>query len=268
MGIKIQSSAHWYTKDGETSHDSDLRDARKRLLYTSVTSVDKDMFTNPALDRYKAEQLTKAAFENPRQPHEDIDDYSQRIYLVSLEHAKAAANKGVAIHTAIDGIYEIAPPEIEPFIAGTRKWFNENIVSIVSSEKVVLDHDISVAGRMDKRVIHRKYGLCTLDYKSQGIKTVKGKKNKPGFYDSFARQLAFYAAGEAKSEGSYPKLDTCISLVIDSIDPSAPYENVWTHDEILSAYQDFVIAAWGWHKKRNFWPNRPWDLCEKLSKIR
>lgn len=266
--IKLSGGGHWYAQNGTAQHDADLRVARKQNLLRSVTSIDKDQFKNEALERYKMEKLAEAAFESPRQPHEDVDQFSQRIYELSLEHSMEAADKGKDIHDAIDNIGSSPKPELVPFIDPVKRWFDENVVSIISSEKTVVDLEIGVAGRMDKRIIHRVHGSCVIDYKSQGIKTVKGKKNKPAFYPAFSRQLGFYAACEAKSEGVYPRMDTCISLVIDSLEPNPPHEKVYTVEETQDAYEDFVIAAWSYYKKKNYWPVGQWDLCDALKRIR
>jgi hypothetical protein len=265
--IKISQSQHWYHKDGRPSHDSDLRDARKIGLLSSVTSIDKDMFKNFALDKYKLDQLSAAAFNNPVQPHESLADYAQRIYLISLEHSSDAASFGTKLHDVFDGK---AKPEvvaeIQPFADKALAWHQENILEVISSEKTLVDLDIGVAGRMDQRVIHKVHGRVKLDFKSQGVKTNASGKKKPGFYESFIRQLSFYSIAEAKQEG-LPMIDAdpCLSVVIDSTEPSEPYCHLWPKEEMFAAYEDFVIATWSYYKKRDYWPCGRWDLCEQLK---
>lgn len=265
--INLSGGGHWYAKDGAAQHDADLRVARKKLLYRSVTSIDKDMFKNERLEVYKLEQLAEAAFNNPRQPHESVDDYSKRIFEESLARSIEAAAFGIRIHNAVDKIELPPSDDVAPFVAKVKEWFDQNVVSTLWSEKTILDHEIGCAGRGDRKIIHRVHGPCTIDFKTQGVRVDKKGKKTPGFYDSFARQLGFYEAAEAKQEGRYPKLDRCLSVVIDSKEPSAPYEKLWEPEEILSAYEDFVIAVWRWHKSKDYWPNGRWDLCEKLKQI-
>lgn len=269
MAIKFIDSAHFYDNDGKPAHDADLRDARKRGLYRSVTSIDKDIFKNMFIEKYKLDQLAEAAFDNPRQPHENVDDYSTRIYEASLEHMSAAAKFGTEFHKATEKGAEVGEA-IKPWIDKWDIWKAENVIEVVSEETVMLDHDIGVAGTRDKRIVHRVHGLVTADMKTQGIKIDKktGKKNKPNFYDSFVRQLAFYDAAEAKKDGRFPAIGPCLSIVIDSTEPAPPYEKLWTPDECKAAYEDFVIASYAYYKKKNYWPVGRWDLIDQLRRLR
>jgi hypothetical protein len=268
MAIKFNASSHWYDRDGKPQHDADLRKARKVGLYRSVTSIDKDIFKNPFIEQYKLDRLAEAAFNNPRQPHEDIDEYSTRIYELSLEHMEGAADFGTEFHAAVEG--RAVTERIVPFLEKFNIWKADNVIEIVAKEKVLLDHDICVAGTMDTRLIHRAHGLVTADFKTQGIKIDKktGKKNKPNFYDSYIRQLAFYDAVEAKAAGSFPVIGPCLSIVIDSTEATAPYEKLWSREECLAGYEDFVIAAYAYYKKKNYWPVGRWKLEDKLLQIR
>lgn len=267
MGIKFQDTAHFYTKDGKPSHDSTLRDARKTGLYRSVTSIDKDIFKNPFIEQYKLDQLAEAAFNNPRQPHESVDDYSTRIYEISLEHMQGAADFGTEFHKAVEG--KTVSDKLIPYVDFFNQWKAENVIEVVAKEKVLLDHDLGVAGTMDTRLVHRVHGLVTADFKTQGIKIDKktGKKNKPNFYDSFIRQLAFYDAAEAKVAGSFPAIGPCLSVVIDSTEPAAPYERLWSKEETVAAYEDFIIAVYAYYKKKAYWPVGTWKLTDKLMQI-
>lgn len=271
MAIKFQDSAHWYDREGKTAHDADLRKARKVGLYRSVTSIDKDIFKNPFIEQYKLDKLAEAAFNNPCQPHEGVDDYTNRIYELSLEHMESAADFGSQFHKAVE-TYGKQPisAELAPFIEKFMEWKAANVIEVVASEKVLLDHDIGVAGTMDTRLVHRTHGLVTADFKTQGIKTDKksGKKNKPNFYDSYIRQLAFYDAVEAKAAGSFPSIGPCLSIVIDSTEATAPHEKIWSKEETLAGYEDFIIAAYAYYKKKNYWPVGRWKLEDKLLQIR
>ncbi len=214
------------------------------------------------------DQLAEAAFNNPRQPHENIDEYSTRIYEASLEHMENASTFGTEFHAAAEG--KSFTDRIMPFYDKFEQWRQENIIEIVAKEKILLDHDIGVAGTMDTRFVHRVHGLVTADFKTQRIKTDKktGKKNKPNFYDSFIRQLAFYDAVESKAAGSFPSIGPCLSIVIDSTEATAPHERLWSKEECLAGYEDFVIAAYAYYKQKNYWPIGKWRLEDKLLQIR
>ncbi len=265
--INIQGFGHWYRKDGTPSHDSTLRDARKELLYRSVTSIDKEMFKNEGLERYKIMSLAAAAFLNYPQPHESVKDYTKRVWDISCEKAEEAASFGTKVHNAIDAWPTPPPDDVSAYVHQVAAWQDENITEILSSEKTLVCHWLGVAGRMDRRVIHKTYGPCVLDFKTQDVKVDDKGRKKPAFWDSYVRQLAFYAATDARNEGRYPSIDNCLSVVIDSNAPDKPFEHLWPKEEVWTAYEDFVIEVYRWCKNKGYWPAGKWELCDKLKEI-
>ena len=120
-------------------------------------------------------------------------------------------------------------------------------------ETILVDHGFG-GGRRCDRIVSDHYSLWIWDYKTQGVKASKSGTKKPVIYDSWARQLAFYAVAYAKQIGAYPQIPLCKSIIIDSTEASAPYIHNWTKEEILEAHEDFVLAAYAWFKKRTYWP--------------
>ncbi len=255
--IKFDNSAHWYDRNGEPMHDADLRVARKNGLYGSVTSIDKDSFPNLFLDRWKMEQLVKACVENQRQPHEDVEQYAQRIYDISGNKARTAAEFGKEIHDAVDHYPNPAPSHLTPWFDEFAKFYQANISDKIASEKVLLDHDIGVAGRTDFIGTGLGWiaGRVVIDWKTQDVKIDKKGRKTPNFYDSWRRQLAFYAVADAKETGAFPFIPHCLSLIIDSNKGGLVYHKLWTHEESVKAYEEFVAGAWLWCRKRDYWPN-------------
>lgn len=257
--IKFENNAHWYGSDGKPQHDADLRVARKKFLYPSVTTIDKDVFKNDFLDRWKMNELVNAAASTFKQPHESPEDYANRIYEDSLTKARTAANFGKKIHDAIEK-YPCLPSETEllPWVSRFGEWYESNVESVIGRETILLDHDLGVAGRCD--FIGQGRGrfagrVIIPDWKTQNVKTDKKGRKSPAFYDSFPRQLGFYAVSYAKQGFLFPtNIPTCISLVFDSNEPGEPFEKVWGEDEIRDNYYDFVAGAYLWFSKRGYWP--------------
>jgi hypothetical protein len=258
--IKFESGAHWYNRDdGSPKHDADLRVARKAFLYPSVTTIDKDVFKNDFLDRWKMNELALAAAENFRQPHESIESYANRIYEASLHKTLKASNFGKQIHSAIEE-YPKYPedPTLHPWIDKFGGWFENNLGDTSFREKVFVDHDLGVAGCCDfggygAGPLLGKRVLC--DWKSQNVKKDDKGRKKPAYYDSWTRQLAFYAVCDAKEQGAFPnEIPTCVSVVIDSNEADDPFVKVWHRDEVMDAYRDFVAGSYLWFSKRSFWP--------------
>lgn len=258
MGIKFNDGAHWYDCRSEPSpaHDADLRVARKQLLYPSITTILKDE-KNEWLERWKTNELLAAAANTYKQPHESVEQYCQRIYDMSLDKATTAADFGKEIHDAIEKYPALPSNEsIIPWIQKFGGWHDCNVEAPLFREKILFDHALGLAGRCD--FIGRGKGLfegqiIVPDWKTQGVKKDDKGRKKAMFYDSWPKQLAFYAISYAK-ENQLIEIPTCISVVIDSTEPEDPFIKVWTKEEIMSSYEDVVIAAYRWFKKRSYWP--------------
>lgn len=204
-------------------------------------------------------ELVVAAAQNQRMPHETDEGYCNRIYQISLEKARTAATFGKEIHDAIEHYPQIPMDEkLQGWISEFGQWYDGAIEHPLHQEKIVLDHDLGVAGRCDFIGIGKgQFGgqLVIPDWKTQNVKKDDKGRKKPAFYDSWPRQLAFYAVAFAKETGTFPdNLPICMSVVIDSNEPCPPFVKVWTKEEILSAYQDFVIAAYRWFKRKKYSP--------------
>ncbi len=259
--IKFSDNAHWYRPDGQEAHDATLREARKQNLYRSVTTIDKDVFPNHFLDKWKMDELAEACANNARMPHENVEEYANRCYEISLTKARDAANFGKALHTCMDKYPAVpADPELLPWFLEFDKWYKENVIETVASEKVMLDHQLGVAGRCDKIIIHKTLGRCLLDYKTQGVKKDEKGRKKPAFYDAWCRQLSFYDVCDAKDNGLFPAISGCISLVIDSGEPGPLFVKEWAQDEIKGHYRRFVAGSWIYYSQKNYWPVGRWDL--------
>lgn len=258
--INFSSGAHWYSKDtGKPQHDADLRVARKQSLYPSYTTVDKDIFKNDFLDKWKLNQVVIAAGENPRQPHEDAKQYAQRIYDLSLEKGRNAAAFGNEIHEACEHYPQMPlDARLLPWFLKFEEWYKENVAEDIFTEKVVLDHSIGLAGRADRKVVMKSGRTAIIDYKTQDVKTDDKERKKPVFYDPWPRQLAGYAVAIAREIGTFPKLDDCISIIIDSNEGGGIYVRQWSEEELREAYRTFVHGAWLWFDKRNYWPCGLW----------
>lgn len=258
--IRFSDACHWYEKDGTPKHDADLRVARKRLLYPSVTSIDKDSFPNLFLERWKLNQLAIAASQNPRQPHENEEQYANRIYELSMEKATEAAAFGKKLHKACEEWPSSPSAELIPWWVEFDRWMNETRVDVICTERRVLHHGIGVAGTMDlKAWIAARSLRCIIDYKTQDVKVDDKGRKKPAFYDHWIRQLAFYEQAD-RIENGYTTPSQCISLIIDSNEGGKIYEKRWTPEEIQAAYEEFVAGVWLWCRKRGYWPVGEWKM--------
>ncbi len=273
--IKFSESAHWYDRFGTPHHDADLRVARKAGLYGSVTSIDKDAFPNHFLERWKMNQLVKACIETPRMPHENEEQYAQRVYDISNNKARNAAEFGKEIHKAVENYPNPPPLHLEKWFNNFADFYRANIAETIASEKVLLDHDICVAGTCDfiGNGMGWINGRVICDWKTQDVKTDKKGKKTPAFYDSWARQLSVYAVADAKETGNFPFISHCVSVIIDSNPEAGIYYKHWPHEEIVAAYEEFVAGAWLWSRGRGkggYWANgAEWNIQDvpRIAKL-
>src|SRR5262245_24230714 len=88
--------------DGKKMVDTDIRHARKLGLVPGVTSI-INCADKPGLNLWKIEQAILASLTLPRRPHEPEREYLKRVFEDSGEQAKQAAERGTAIHAAVQG---------------------------------------------------------------------------------------------------------------------------------------------------------------------
>jgi hypothetical protein len=261
--IEIDTSAHWYDISGDfpkSAHDADLRVARKQNLYTSPSSIERDIWKNSFLDNWKLQQYALAAADHPRQMHESREGYAERIYEHSMEKAKSAAAFGKKFHAGVEKLPMMPGDEMDGWLMEFLTWYSVNVKACLKTEFILVDHDLGVAGTCD----FLGYGsgqfegkIIMPDWKTQDVKLTKAGKPAPVFYKSWKRQLAFYAVAYAKSHGGFPaELPVCISVVIDSNTPRPPFVKVWDKADVLAAYKQFVIGAYLWFHDKKYWPQR------------
>ncbi len=250
-----KSSNHWYDVSGESivsAHDADLRQARKRNLFISPTSIMKSVRANPMLDRWIKKETVKACDANPRFANEDIDFYVRRIDDLAGKIASDAADRGTAIHAILE---EYPKPctdmSLLPWWDYFHTFYQENFQQTLHNEIRLCDREIGVAGTCDLVAIHKQHGLCIADYKT------KRKMTGDIFHWSYANQLSFYAHSYAKHNGLL-EIPTCISIAIDSVEPGVPVMKVWEKQEIEDAYNEFLCMTYQWCLERNFWVAGKW----------
>jgi len=109
---KIASeSQHWYYPDGRPCYEVEakkggmkpttIKEARQLGLVPSVTLI-TNCAAKPGLEAWKAQQLVMAALTLPKLDGEALDAYASRVISDSKEQAKKAAERGTALHTAIE----------------------------------------------------------------------------------------------------------------------------------------------------------------------
>jgi len=257
--VTQSESSHYYqvNPDGsvEARYDAGLREARKQCYYVSPTTLWKATRANGSLANWLKDQLIRAFFTTPRRLNEEDKDYAQRLDTIAQSTGKEAAEFGTRVHDAIEH-YPSIPTDQDVLwhFEQYRTWHEENITDIISSEKMIANKSIGVAGRCDRIAVHKKYGPVVIDIKTQNVK--EGKK--PQAWDSWAPQLAFYAKTE-QLNGVLTETPYCINIVLDSNGKYKLTEFVWTPEEVEWAYLQFLATAWLWFAEKDYWPTGKWS---------
>ena len=103
----MAESGRYYTKDGElVTHTKDgkkvgLAEARKRLLYPSVTTILKTLAEPLGLKLWRERNLVLAGATTPRHPDEDDGVFTKRVVQEAYEEGEMAAQFGTEMHAAI-----------------------------------------------------------------------------------------------------------------------------------------------------------------------
>src|SRR3990167_525725 len=108
-------AGHWYDREGNPVYEvpradgkgmrpATLADARKLNLYPGVTGI-INCAAKPGLERGKVIQGILSALTLPKIEGEPLDAFAERAMKDSQEQARKAAEKGTAIHAAIEKYY-------------------------------------------------------------------------------------------------------------------------------------------------------------------
>jgi hypothetical protein len=266
MKLFSPDSAHWYQRDGVPLHSvtsakgelrpTTLRDARKLGLVPSVTNI-LGVIAKPELTAWLQEQAVLAALTLPRVTGESEDDFAKRVVADSLTTRDGAADFGTAFHNGAERVahtleVDAKHPAAE-WLRLYRDWYQANVVSLRWTEKVLVNDELGYAGTADLLIKHHVFGLCLVDLKT--IKVKPGTKAAP--YKSWCYQLAAYRRALLSSPG----FDTtggervrCMNLMVNSCEPSAPIEHVWSDEEMERGWLAFEAARRLWVIEKNYDP--------------
>ncbi|HNT14166.1 MAG TPA: hypothetical protein PKO21_04810 [Verrucomicrobiota bacterium] len=277
MKLFSPDSAHWYQRDGVPLHTvpslkgslqtatmrpTTLRDARKLGLLPSVTNI-LGVIAKPELTAWLQEQAVMAALTLPRNPGESEDDFARRVVADSQTTRDSAADFGTAFHAGAERIahtLEVDRADLHSaWLNKYRDWYQANALVLRWTEKVLVHPEWGYAGTADLLIEHPVHGLTLVDLKTmkfpqRGGKvpggppgTTGGSPVPPKPYKSWCYQLAAYrrALGEPVR---------CMNLIVNSVEPSAPIEHVWTEDEMETGWRAFVAAHRLWVIEKGYDP--------------
>jgi hypothetical protein len=159
--VRGHDSSRFYTRAGEAVFEiakkrgfgmkkPNVVDARELGLLPSTTTILKAM-AKPGLDAWLKEQACLAVLTTPRKEGEGLDDFVRRVLYeeqVDKEEAAAAADRGTAIHGAIEDAIQgkDVHADWQPYVSAVFPII-ETLGKVIFSEKVVVGD--GYAGRCD-----------------------------------------------------------------------------------------------------------------------
>ena len=266
--VPRESASHWYFPDGTPLHDvpradgkgerpTSLRDARKLGLFPSVTNV-LGVISNPGLAAWKQEQAILAALTLPRHEDESLDDFARRVVTDMASEVKSAADRGSAVHAAIEGYAQGGwlpeDKEIARLFEPARQWFDAEVIQVHSVEIAAGNPEWGYAGRVDLVATLRSSGRPTvIDFKTQKTRRDKAGNFKPLLHDTWPLQLeAYRQALICRDKGL---ADAAIaSVVIGSTEPVPVVVKVWDDADKAGFFRAFLAARDLWVWQKNYCP--------------
>lgn len=257
-----KEDAHYYDKDGTPCHGT-LREARKRGAYPSVSTTLGQVVARPALDFYKAQQITLAAVTYNFPPNTPEDEKCRLIIEDSRKEVEAAAIRGTYVHTLAEAaVRGKKPKQLQPEFARhyeALKFWAKGIHEVHKMEEVVVNHEEGYAGRVDLIATigdENENEVEVIDFKTRKFKKVGtfadgnpgvctiGDPHRVDSYDTDILQLSAYA---------FAVFDEPVAARSVYIDPAtgAIHDHIWSKDAVAEAFEVFknVMAIWRWQKK-------------------
>ena len=244
---------HWYTGFGETAYGVGLRDARKRKLFPSVTSIDK-VIANVGLDIWKLNSVIETAIANPFDGYDDDDEYMAWIKKETFKDSRDKMKLGTVVHHMAERyikgkslFFTGNRPDVWEIFKPLKAWIDVNLAKpdtgLNSKEgaEVILVHEfLKYAGKADFKGRLTTGEKVILDFKTTTVKESDIKKDgtlrKAKLYDSYIRQLAALSACTT---------DKCVLLsVVISTNPECygVWVHEWVEEDINKAWVEFTGA--------------------------
>lgn len=244
---RSESSAHWYTKDGQACHEvarsdgqgmrpTTLRDARKLGLLPSVTTILKTLHKQ-ALVEWLIETACLSVLTAPKLPNEELDAFVKRILTTERQQdqeAQKARDLGTAVHVELESRLSGWQPvdhALDPYVLPALEIVN-SLGRVVASEKIVVGN--GYAGTLD----------ALLDGNVTTIVDFKTCKKLPKeSWDEHKLQLSAYAVAAAVGD---KKIQTA-NIYISTTNPGECVLCL-NHDWSETYFNGFrpLVQYWQW----------------------
>jgi hypothetical protein len=244
---RAAESLHWYGRDGSPQYTvtakngnpraTTLADARKMNLVPSVTTIIKSA-ASPGLEAWKLNQMLLAALTLPRIENEPEEEFVQRIVKDSKEHAKMAAERGSAVHSAIESMYSgVMHSDYAEHQAGCYRAIElEYGITEFQPEKAFA-HEFGFGGKVD--LFSREGNGVVLDVKSKEF----SDPTKVQGFDEHMMQLAAYRMGLDLPDAR------CANVFVSVTVPGLVVVKEWSQEDLARGWAMFYALLKYWQAK-------------------
>jgi len=244
----VAESTHFYRKDGTPAYEvkardgsmrpTTLRDARKLGLVPSVTTIIK-CADRPGLNRWMLQQMMLSALTATRRDGEAEEAFLQRIEQDSREQARKAAERGTAIHAAIQGSYEgeAYPADMWPYIQAAHTQVDAMGGNGFWTPEQSFAHVLGFGGKVDLSCMD-----CVIDFKTKEF----GPDNDLRTWDEHAMQLAAYRMGLGMEKAR------CAIVYVSTTNPGLAKLIEIPEEELVKGWKCFYSLLQFWKAKTGF----------------
>jgi len=252
--MREKSSEHWYARDGSCAYTvigangkerpTTIRDARKLGLVPSVSGIIQ-CAASPELEYWKQNQVMLATITLPKHPDETEEFWIKRIWIDSREHARKAAERGTAIHAAVERFLLNGSGDSEYWghVEGALNTLSANSVDFENlNVEQSFYHQIGFGGKSDL-VCYVPDGLV-IDMKTKEF----DDPDKLKTYENHHMQLAAYREGLKLPQAK------CAILYISVTVPGLA-KLIWIDSkDLLRGWSMFQSLLKYWQAKNKYYP--------------
>lgn len=268
MSDHAAESTHWYDRSGKPTYEvlarngqprpTTLADARKMDLVPSVTAIIR-CAAAPGLVNWQIDQGIMAALTLPRSEAEAEADWLARVKQDAQEQARAAADRGTAIHALIEswyshedtdvpagmfGVIEAVVPAIDAAFPGVTIWDPEESFA----------HPLGFGGKADLTSGAFVGQAVLLDIKT---KDSWPEDFPPKGFDEHLMQLAAYRLGLGLEAAE------CANVFVSRQQPWQVHIHRWTEADMQRGWRMFVGLLGYWQAKNKYDPS--WAEEDRLA---
>ena len=251
MSDFASAGGHWYLKDGTPFYTViakgtgkerpvTLRDARPVGAVPSVTGIIR-CAASPQLEKWKRDQVLLSAMTLPRIELETEKEFLARVEQDWQEQGRAAAERGTAIHAAIEQHYrgDVPDADLWEWVAKARDEINAKAGHWDWSAERSFACDLGYGGKTD---LHSMQWVIDVKTKDGDV-----TQDKMLTYDEHSMQAAAYRYGLGYRNAR------CAILFVGRDVPSAQLVEI-PEDDLAQGWDMFRALLSYWQAKNKYKP--------------